>query len=91
LRHTRGSNHNIFGQKNDSMHSQQRSILQQKERTKPSRQTFSPVKQQSIPPNNGAILMNATIIKAVMSSVAEGELGALFLNARRPYIYARYS
>ncbi len=34
------------------------------------------------PPNNGAILTNATIIKAVMSSVAEAELGALYLNAK---------
>ncbi len=29
-----------------------------------------------------AILMNATIMKAVMSSVSEAELGALFLNAK---------
>jgi hypothetical protein len=34
------------------------------------------------PPNNGAILTNATIIKAVMSSAAEAELGALYLNAK---------
>jgi hypothetical protein len=34
------------------------------------------------PPNNGAILTIATIIKAVMSSAAEAELGALFINAK---------
>jgi hypothetical protein len=34
------------------------------------------------PPNNGAIMTNATIIKSVMSSAAEAELGALFLNAK---------
>jgi hypothetical protein len=34
------------------------------------------------PPNNGAIMTTATIIKAVMSSAAEAELGALFLNAK---------
>ena len=34
------------------------------------------------PPNNGAILTNATIIKAVMSSAAEAESGALYLNAK---------
>jgi hypothetical protein len=34
------------------------------------------------PPNNGAILTNATIIKAVMSSEAEAESGALYLNAK---------
>ena len=33
------------------------------------------------PPNNGAILTIATIIKAVMSSAAEAVLGALYLNA----------
>jgi hypothetical protein len=34
------------------------------------------------PPNNGTILTNATIIKAVMSSAAKAELGALYLNAK---------
>jgi hypothetical protein len=34
------------------------------------------------PRNNGVILTIATIIKTVMSSVAEAELGALYLNAR---------
>jgi hypothetical protein len=35
------------------------------------------------PPNNGAILTVATIIKAVISSAAEAELGALYLNANK--------
>ncbi len=34
------------------------------------------------PPNNGAILTITTIIKNVMSLVAEAELGALYLNAK---------
>ena len=34
------------------------------------------------PPNNGAIMTTAAIIKAAMSSAAEAELGALFLNAK---------
>jgi hypothetical protein len=34
------------------------------------------------PPNNGAILTNATIIKAVMSSVAKAELATFYLNAK---------
>ena len=34
------------------------------------------------PPNNGAVLTIAQIIKAVMSSAAEAELGALFINCR---------
>jgi hypothetical protein len=33
------------------------------------------------PPNKGAILTIATIIKVVMSSAAEAELGTLYLNA----------
>ena len=34
------------------------------------------------PPNNGAVLNISQIIKAVMSSAAESELGALFINAK---------
>ena len=34
------------------------------------------------PPNNGAVLNIAKVIDAVMSSAAEAELGALFINAR---------
>ena len=36
----------------------------------------------AIPSNNGAILTIYQIIKAVMSSTAEAELGALFINCR---------
>ena len=35
-----------------------------------------------IPANNGAVLNTANLIKAVMSSAAEAEMGAIFLNAR---------
>ena len=41
-----------------------------------------------LPPNNGAIMTNATIIKAVMFLAAEAELGALFLNAKEA-VYLR--
>eukprot|EP00804_Cyclotella_cryptica_P028355 CCRYP_016413-RA/>CCRYP_016413-RA protein AED:0.25 eAED:0.25 QI:0/0/0/1/1/1/3/0/885 len=37
------------------------------------------------PRNNGAILTLAQIIKPVMSSAAEAELGALYINARKQY------
>jgi len=40
------------------------------------------------PHNNCAILTIATINKAVMSSAAEAELGALYLNARKA-VYLR--
>jgi hypothetical protein len=40
------------------------------------------------PLSNGEILANVTIIKNVMSSVAEAEIGALYLNAREA-IYLR--
>eukprot|EP00956_Cyclotella_meneghiniana_P044671 scaffold329841_cov242-Cyclotella_meneghiniana.AAC.1 len=33
-------------------------------------------------PNNGAVLNVSKVIKAVMSSAAEAELGALFMNAK---------
>jgi hypothetical protein len=37
---------------------------------------------ETIPRNNGAVLNISQIIKAVMSSAAEAELGALFINAK---------
>jgi hypothetical protein len=37
---------------------------------------------ENCPPNNGAILTNSRIIKAVMSSAAEAELGALYTDAK---------
>ena len=43
---------------------------------------------QFTPPNNGAILNVAQIIKNVMSSAAEAELGALFICAREA-VYIR--
>jgi hypothetical protein len=43
-----------------------------------------------IPPNNGAILTNATIIKAVMSSAAKAKLGALFQKCQGSSISNKY-
>jgi hypothetical protein len=40
------------------------------------------------PPNNGAILTVATIMKSVMLSAAEAELGALYINAKEA-VYIR--
>eukprot|EP00804_Cyclotella_cryptica_P003892 CCRYP_015767-RA/>CCRYP_015767-RA protein AED:0.49 eAED:0.46 QI:0/-1/0/1/-1/1/1/0/194 len=40
-------------------------------------------KNDHYPNNNGAVLTIAQIIKAVMSSAAEAELGALYINARK--------
>ena len=37
-------------------------------------------KNTTKPPNNGAILTTAQIIKAVMSSAAEAKVGALYIN-----------
>ena len=39
-------------------------------------------KDVEVPPNNGAVHNIAKIIKAVMSSAAEAELGGLYINAR---------
>ena len=41
-----------------------------------------------IPPNNGAVITISQIIKAVMSSAAEAELGALFIYTREA-VYMR--
>eukprot|EP00804_Cyclotella_cryptica_P019806 CCRYP_009697-RA/>CCRYP_009697-RA protein AED:0.19 eAED:0.25 QI:0/0/0/1/1/1/2/0/745 len=41
-----------------------------------------PIRRRSVPRNNGAILTLAQIIKPVMSSAAEAELGALYINAQ---------
>ncbi len=43
---------------------------------------------ETFPPNNGAILTHATIIKAVMSSAAKAKLGALYLNTKEA-VYLR--
>jgi hypothetical protein len=43
---------------------------------------------EKFPPNNGTILTIATIIKAVMSSADEAELGALFINPKEA-VYLR--
>ncbi len=45
-----GSHHNVHSQQNDPMHPQQRGLCQREERQKPSRRPFSPLKQQSTPP-----------------------------------------
>ena len=51
--------------------------------TKPSRRTFLHVKRHAVPTKqNGAILNIAQIIKSVMTSAAEAEMGALYINAR---------
>ena len=49
---------------------------------------FFPLNNDHMPPNNGAIMTTATIIKAVMASAAEAELGALFHNTKEG-IYLR--
>ena len=40
-------------------------------------------KDVSFPPNNGAVLNIAHIMKTVMSSAAEAEIGAMYVNARK--------
>ena len=43
---------------------------------------FFLTENDEVPRNNGAILTIAQIIKSVMSSAAEAELGALYINAQ---------
>jgi hypothetical protein len=49
---------------------------------------FFLLNEDKFPHNNGAIFTNATIIKAVMASAAEAELGALYLNTKEA-VYLR--
>ena len=42
------------------------------------------------PPNNSAIITIAQIIKAVMSSAEESELGALFIHFRKSFPERHY-
>jgi hypothetical protein len=39
------------------------------------------------PPNDGNILTVATIIKALMTSAAKAELGAIYLNTKEAAVY----
>jgi hypothetical protein len=60
-----------------------RIVSHQTKSTKPSRRTFLHVKRHAVPTKqNGAILNIAQIIKSVMTSAAEAEMGALYINAR---------
>jgi hypothetical protein len=45
----------------------------------------------NIPTNNGAVLNILQIIRAVMSSAAEAELGALFINAKNRCLHAPHA
>ena len=62
-----------------SGHSDASYILETKARSKVSGNFFMS-NNSAIPPNNGAIITIAQIIKAIMSSAAEAKLVALFIN-----------
>ncbi len=49
---------------------------------KSSGRTFFLSNSDDHPPNNGAILTIATIIKAVITSMTKAELGAIYLNVK---------
>jgi hypothetical protein len=70
-----------------NVHSDAGYLKEKKGRSRAGRHFFLSNNNDS-PHNNGAILTNTTIIKAVMSSAAEAELGALYLNAKEA-IYLR--
>ncbi len=82
MRHTGGTGRDLPCQQDDIGRPQRRRILQQKKFAEPSGWTFFLSDDVDNPPNNGAILTLATIIKAVMSSAVEAKLGALYLNAK---------
>ncbi len=72
----------LQSKQNDSCSTQWCRTLQQKEIKEPSKGAFFLSNDNEFPPNSGAILTVATIIKAVMSSAAEAELGALYLSIK---------
>ena len=56
-------------------------LSETKSRSRPG-EIFFMSNDTALPPNNGAVLTIAIIIKEVMSSAAEAELGALFINCK---------
>jgi hypothetical protein len=52
--------------------------------------SYQTMKNSQFPPNNSAILTNATIIKVVMSSAAKAKLGAFFKMPRKRYTLVKY-
>ena len=64
-----------------AIHSDASYLLEPKARSRAGGHMFM-AGSEEIPINNGAVLNISQIIKAVMSSAAEAELGALFINAK---------
>ena len=62
---------------------QRRQIPQRVQRTKQSRRPPFHVQKCAIPPNNGAVLNVAEIIKNIMSSTLEAELSTMYVNVRK--------
>jgi len=50
---------------------------------KPAAEPAATTSYLTLPPNNGAIHNVAEFIKGVMSSAAEAELGAMYINAQK--------
>jgi hypothetical protein len=64
-----------------AIHSDASYLSEPKARSRAGGQMFMS-SNDDIPTNNGAVLNISQIIRAVMSSAAEAELGALFINAK---------
>jgi hypothetical protein len=64
------------------IHSDASYLSEPKARSRAGGHFFLTRKNNNTTPDNGAVLNVAQVIKAVMSSAAEAELGALFINAK---------
>ena len=64
-----------------AVHSDASYLSEKKARSRAGGHFFLSADQED-PPNNGAVLNIAQIIRAVMTSAAEAEIGAMFINAR---------
>ena len=73
---------NVQSKQHDISRAQQRGIFEWEKAWSRAGMHFYMSNNEPMPPNDGAILNIAQIIKAVMSSAAEAELRALYINAR---------
>jgi hypothetical protein len=65
-----------------AIHSDASYLSEPKARSRAGGHFFLTKKHNDTQPDNGAVLNVAQVIKSVMSSAAEAELGALFINAK---------
>ena len=69
-----------------AVHSDASYLSESKARSRAGRHFFM-FKDVSFPPNNGAVLNIAQIMKTIISSAAEAEIGAVYVNAPEAVLF----